>query len=109
VSDVFNVTAAWNAASYTPGQTMVAAISGGDVQSTNTSTTTTVGPVSIPIVAADGAKSTVSAPAVQITTTSQVATPESVVIDTTVPIVDNSPTPHVWTVAPNLLSISAVA
>jgi len=109
MSDTFNVTAAWNAQSYTAGQTIVGTISGSAVLTTTTTTVTTAGPVSIPIVAADGATSTVTIPAVQITTTTTTTTPESVVIDTSRPIVDSSPTPRTWVVAANGLSISAIA
>jgi hypothetical protein len=105
MSDAFNVTAAYNAPSYTQGQTITVTISGNDVLTTTT--TGTVGPVSIPIVAADGATGTVSIPAENVTLT--VTTPESVTIDTTRAIVDTSPTPRTWTVAANKLSISATA
>lgn len=104
-TDAFNVTASWNAQSYVPGNTIIGTISGNDVQTTTS--TETVGPVTIPIVAADGATSTVVVPAVQVTVTT--ATPESVVIDTSRPIVDSGPQPRTWVVAPNLLSISATA
>lgn len=109
MSDQFNVTAAWDKASYAAGQTITGTISGNDVLTTTTTTTGTAGPVAIPVVAADGAQSTVSIPAVQVTTTSTVATPQSVVIDTTRPIVDNGPAPRTWTVAANMLSITATA
>lgn len=104
-TDVFNVTASWNAPSYVPGDTIVGTISGNDVQTVVTQET--VGPVTIPIVAADGATSTVVIAAVQVTTTT--ATPESVVIDTTRAIVDSGLNPRTWVVASNLLSISATA
>ncbi len=75
MTDVFSVTATWDKASYTTGQTITGTISGGDVSTTTTTTTTTVGPVTIPVVAADGAKSSVSIPAVPVTTTTTVAHP----------------------------------
>lgn len=109
MTDVFSVTAAWNQASYTPGQTILGTISGSDVLTAPTTKQTTVGPVTIPIVAADGAQSTVSLPAIPVTTTTTTTTPESVVIDTTRPIVDNGPSPRTWTVSANKLSISATA
>lgn len=108
-SDVFNVTAAWSAPSYTTGQTITGTISGGDVLTTTTTTTQTVGPVTVPVVAADGAQSTVSLPAVPVTVTQTTTTPESVVIDTTRPIVDNGTPARTWTVSANKLSITATA
>jgi hypothetical protein len=105
MTDVFSVTASYDKASYIQGQLITATISGGDVQTSISSSQ--IGPLTIPLVAADGAISTVSMPAEQATVT--VATPESVVIDITKPIVDTSPTPRNWTVAANKLSISAVA
>lgn len=109
MTDAFSVTAAWNQASYTTGQTMTATISGNDVLTQTTTTQTTVGPITVPIVAANGAQSTVSLPAVPVTVTTTATTPESVVIDTTRPIVDNGATPRKWVVAANGLSISATA
>lgn len=109
MTDAFSVTAAWNQASYTTGQTIAGTISGGDVLTSTTTTQATAGPVTVPVVAADGAQSTVSFPAVQVTVTSTAATPESVVIDTTRPIVDNGTPPRTWTVSANLLSITATA
>jgi hypothetical protein len=108
-SDAFNVTATWSAGSYTTGQTITGTISGGDVLTKTTTTTETVGPVSVPVVAADGAQSTVSLPAVPVTVTATTATPESVVIDTTRPIVDSGATPRTWVVSANGLSITATA
>jgi hypothetical protein len=105
MADVFNVTASYDKTSYTQGQTITATISGGDVQTVGSQSQ--IGPLTIPLVAADGATSTISMPAEQATVT--VATPESVVIDTTKPIVDTSPTPRTWTVSANKLSISSVA
>lgn len=107
--DAFNVTAAWSASSYTSGQTITGTISGGDVLTKTTTTTSSVGPVSVPVVASDGAQSTVTLPAVPVTVTATTATPESVVIDTSRPIVDSGPTPRKWVVAANGLSISATA
>lgn len=109
MSDVFSVTAAWSQPSYTAGQTMVGTISGGDVLTQTTTTTETVGPVTVPIVAADGAQSTVSLPAVPVTVTATTTTPESVVIDTSRPIVDNGTPARTWVVSANKLSITATA
>jgi hypothetical protein len=107
--DAFNVTAVWNQPSYTAGQTIIGTISGGDVLTTTTTSQETVGPVTIPIVAADGATSVVTLPAVQVAVTTTTATPESVVIDTTQPIVDSGTPARTWVVAANKLSISAIA
>ena len=109
MSDVFNVTAAWDKASYTAGQTITGTISGADVLTSTTSVVENVGPVTIPIVAADGATSTVSVPAVAVTVTSTTTTPESVVIDASRPVVDSGVPPRVWVVSANKLSITAVA
>jgi len=105
MTDVFSVTAAYDKPSYNKGDTITVTISGGDVLTTIT--TVQIGPLAIPVVAADGAVSTVTVP--QTTATQTVATPESVTIDTTKPIVDTSPTPHTWAVSANKLSISTVA
>lgn len=63
----------------------------------------------IPIVAADGAQSTVTLPTVQGTVTTTTTSPESVLIDTTRPIVDNGPNPRNWVVSADRLSITATA
>lgn len=103
--DVFNVTASYDKASYTQGQTITVTIAGNDVLTVGS--TSQVGPLTIPLVAADGATSSIVMPAEQATITT--VTPESVIIDTTKPIIDTSPTPRVWAVAANKLSISAIA
>jgi hypothetical protein len=105
MTDVFSVTGAWDKASYMAGQTITGTISGGDVLTTTT--TANVGPVTVPVVAADGTQSTVSFPVVPVTVTT--TTPESVVIDTTRAIVDNGVPPRVWVVSANKLSITATA
>lgn len=105
MTDVFNVTASYDKTTYTQGQTITATIAGSDVL-----TTTTVGqagPLTIPVVAADGAISSVILGSVPVTLS--IVANESVVIDTTRTIVDTSPTPRVWTVSANKLSITAVA
>jgi hypothetical protein len=105
MADVFNVVGTYNATSYVAGQTITVTISGNDVLSTTT--VGQIGPIGIPLVAADNATSVLNIP---LTTVSVVtSTPESVVIDTTKPIVDTSPTPRTWVVAANKLSISATA
>ena len=105
MTDTFNVTAAYDQQSYTAGQTITVTISGNDVETQTL--TGQIGPLAIPVVAADGATATVSLPQTTVTVTT--ATPESVVIDTTRPIVDTSPTPRTWTVSANKLSITATA
>lgn len=107
--DQFNVTATWDKPSYNKGDTITGTITGSDVLTTTTTTQGTAGPVAVPLVAADGATTTANFPAVPVTITTQVATTESVVIDTTRPITDSSPTPRTWTVSPNKLSITATA
>jgi hypothetical protein len=111
MSDVFSVTAAWDKTSYNAGDTITGTISGGDVSTTTSPPTTqTVGPVTVPIVAANGAMATAVYPAVVVNFPGvTTATPESVVIDTTRPIVDNGVPPRVWVVSANKLSITAVA
>jgi hypothetical protein len=109
MTDAFSVTAAWNQTSYTAGQTITATISGGDVLTTTTTSAVNVGPITIPVIAADGAQSTVTLPAVPVTVTNTVATPESVVIDTSRAIVDSGTPPRTWVVSANKLSITATA
>lgn len=103
--DVFNVTAAYDKPSYTGGEIITVTISGNDVFTQTV--TGQVGPITIPVVAADGAQSTVTIG--QTTASVVTSTPESVVIDTSRPIVDTSPTPRVWVVSASKLSITATA
>jgi len=105
MSDQFNVTAAYDKPSYVGGETIKITISGDDVVTTTQQSQ--IGPLVIPLVAADGAKTTITAPAEQATVTT--VQHESVTIDPAVPIVDNSPTPRVWTLSADKLSITAVA
>jgi hypothetical protein len=109
MTDTFSVTASWSQSSYTAGQTITATIAGGYVLTAVTTTNSTVGPVVIPLVAADGSRSTVTLPKTTAAVTTTVTTPESVVIDTTVPILDSSPTPRTWVVSASKLSITATA
>jgi len=106
MTDTFNVTAAYNKPSYTAGEAIIVTIAGNN---THTGVTTTlIGPISIPLVAQpSGATSTISVP--QTTGSTTATTIEAVTIDTTRPIVDTSPTPRIWTVSTNKLSITAVA
>ena len=105
MTDTWNVSAAYDKPSYVGGDTIKVTISGNDVLTTTT--TSQIGPLTIPLVAADGAKTTINVPAEQATVT--VTTPESVTIDTSVAIVDTSPTPRVWTISADKLSITATA
>jgi hypothetical protein len=107
--DVFSIIATWNQVSYTAGQTITGTISGGDVQTTTTVSTVNAGPVTVPVVAADGVQSTVTFPVVPVSVTTTTTTPESVVIDTTRPIVDSGVPPRVWTVSADKLHITATA
>jgi hypothetical protein len=111
MTDVFSVTASWDKASYNAGDMITGTIAGGDVSTTTTGATTqTVGPVTVPIVAANGATATVVFPAVVADFPgTTVATPESVVIDTTRAIVDSGTPARSWVVSANKLSITAVA
>ena len=105
MTDVFNVTGSYDKPAYNKGDTITITITGGDVLTTTT--TGQIGPVAIPLVAADGATSILNIPQTTVAVTT--STPESVVIDTSKPIVDTSPTPRTWTVSSNKLSITAVA
>lgn len=106
MSDDFSgVKAAWDKTAYNNGDVITGSISGSDVQTVVAQSS--AGPVVVPLVAADGAKSTITIPSVPVTVTT--VTPESTVIDTSVPIVDNGPNPRQWTVSANKLSITATA
>jgi hypothetical protein len=105
MTDTFNVTASYDKPSYNQGDTITATISGGDVLTQTVQGQ--IGPVALPLVASDGAQDTLNLPQTTVTVTT--ATSESVVIDTTRPIVDTSPTPRTWTVSANKLSITATA
>ena len=108
MSDTFNVVATWSQNSYSTGETAVATISGDAVVTQTVTITSTLGPITLPIVAADGAQSEVVVPAVdhQVVTTN--VSSESVTIDVTRPIVDSGPNPLTWVVSADKLSISAV-
>jgi hypothetical protein len=107
--DVFSVTAAWvypaGKTSYTTGDVMKFVISGGDVLTQTTTSNATLGPFSAPLVAADGATSTVNVPATSVTVTTTTSTPESVKMSG--PPTD--PSGRVWTVAADGLSATATA
>lgn len=105
MTTAFNVTAAYDKQLYMQGEKITVAITGNATSSVTSQIQ--AGPLAIPIVAADGTKSTVSTPAVPITITSN--TPQAVVIDTTRPIVDSSATPHTWAVSTDKKSITATA
>jgi hypothetical protein len=104
MSDVFNVTGAYDKPSYTEFDTITVKISGGDVQTTTVQGT--AGPLVVPIVAADGAKTTINVPAVPVSITTVL--PESVVIDKSAgPITDAAG--RVYTVSADGLSLTAPA
>lgn len=105
MADTFNVTASYDKTSYNQGDTIKVTISGGDVLTTTV--TGQAGPLVIPVVAANGSVSSITLGSVPVTLT--VVTPESVVIDTSKPIVDTSPTPRTWVVSADKLSITATA
>ncbi len=101
--DKFNVTGSWDKASYNGGDTITGAISGSAVKSTTTNST--VGPVTVPLVAADGSKTTITFPAVPAVITTVQS--ESVVIDTSQPIVDNGPLKLAFTATADKLHMTA--
>jgi len=107
-TDTFNVTAAWNQESYATGQTAIVTISGEDVVTQTATLETTIGPLTIPVIASDGATSDVIVAAIKALVVTTTATSESVVIDTSRPIVDSGSNPRVWQVSADKLSISAV-
>lgn len=110
MTDTFNVTASYDKASYNIGDTITVTISGVDVVTTTSNTVTQAGPLQIPVVnPTDGAQSVVNIDSVPVTTTVTVAANDSVVIDTTRPIVDTSATPRTWTVSNTGLFITATA
>lgn len=107
LTEQFNVTAAWDKASYATGDTPRATISGSAVATTTTTSQVMLGPITIPIVDANQQPGTVQLAAVPAMLSQIVATPESVTIDPSRPIVDNGPNPLVWTVGADKLSIVA--
>ena len=112
MSDVFNVTAAWSKPSYDVGETMVGTISGTNTHTTDpTIITETAGPIDIPVIAQpSGSQSVVNLPTVNVIhTIPGIATTETVVIDTSRPIVDNGLQKRTWVVSADLKSISATA
>ena len=105
MGDTFNVVASYNQASYTAGQIIKITISGNAIQTIVSQSQ--IGPLVIPIIAADGVTSTISMPSEQASITTTI--PQAVVIDTALPIVDTSSTPRVWAVSTDKLSITAIA
>ena len=105
MTDTFNVTGSYDKPSYLGGDTIKITISGDDVLTDMVQSQ--IGPIVIPIVAANGAQSTITMPAEMATVTT--VSHQSVTIDPSRQIVDSSPTPRVWTISADKLSISAVA
>lgn len=101
MTDTFNVTAAYDKASYNKGDTMTLTISGGDVLTTG-GTTAPVS-VSITITAADGATNVITASGSSVTSPGT-ATPQSVKMTS---IADTSG--RVWSIATSGLTATAVA
>lgn len=99
-SDQFNVTAAITPVSPKTGDTLTLTISGGDVQTTETSGS--IGPLSLSLTAADGSTSTLTVDAVPYTLVT--STPESVKITSI-----SDPTGRAWTVAAGGLTATATA
>lgn len=109
MTDTFSVTAAWvypsGQTSYKTGDLMKFVITGGDVLTTTTTSNATLGPFTAPLVAADGATSTVNVPATSVTVSTTTSTPESVRMSG--PPTD--PSGRVWTVSADGLSATATA
>jgi hypothetical protein len=106
MADVFNVTASYDKPSYVGGDTITITISGDDVVTETTQSM--IGPLVIPLVnPSNGSTSIINVPSEIATVTT--TTSESVVIDTSQPIVDSSATPRVWTVSGNKLFITSIA
>lgn len=102
MTDTFNVTAAYDKASYKNGDIISVAISGNDVLTVVTQSQ--AGPLTLHLTAADGATQDITLPSVPVSVTT--TTPESVVISG---ITDNGPAPRTWTVAANGLTATATA
>lgn len=100
--DTFNVTAAYDKASYNTGDTMKVSISGDDVLTQ--SVTLSAGPLTLGIKAADGATETITVPATTVLGTT--STPESVVITS---VTDSGTPPRTWTIDPSGLFATATA
>ena len=79
MTDTFNVTAAFDKASYNAGDTMKVTITGDDVLTQQVQTTQTE-TVTVSIVAADGATTTVGPVSAPVVTTTTTTTHESVKI-----------------------------
>lgn len=111
MTDIFSVTASWvypsGQTSYNVGDTMKFVIAGGDVLTQTITTVATLGPYTVPLIAEDGATSTIIVPATSVNVTTTTTTPESVKIDASVPISD--PSGRNWTVSPDGLSATAIA
>ena len=103
MTDTFNVTAAFDKASYNAGDTMKVTITGDDVLTQQVQTTQTE-TVTVSIVAADGATTTVGPVSAPVVTTTTTTTHESVKIAS---IGDASG--RTWTVDPSGLFATAVA
>lgn len=105
----FNVVATWDKTNYAPGDIMTGTISGDDVHTITTIVDETVGPVIVPVKSEDGDTWSVTLDSKTIPVPHTTTTHDSVVIDTSVPIVDNGPNPLHWVVSANKLSITATA
>jgi hypothetical protein len=106
MADQFNVTAAYDKPSYVGGDTIKVTISGDDV--VTSVATVQIGPLAIQVInPSDGVTQIINAPAEQATITT--VAHNSVIIDTSVPIIDSSTAPRVWTPSTDKLSITSVA
>lgn len=105
-----NATGTWDKAGpYSPGDVITGTISGDDVHTVTTIVNETFGPVIVPVKAEDSDTATVTFDAKTVAVPVTTTTKDSVVIDTSVPIVDNGPNPKKWVVSANKLSITATA
>lgn len=105
MADQFNVTAAYDKASYSQGETIRLTISGNYTR--DVVTQAQAGPIDLPIVSASGVKQRFVFPSVPVTQVTTVV--EGVTIDPSQPIIDSSPTPRAWTISADGKSITAVA
>lgn len=95
MSDVFNVTAAFDKTAYNGGEIAKVTISGDDVETITTVTNGKVGPLQLKITAENGAETMISVPEVDAAFSSTTTTHRSVRITE---VIDNGATPRFWTI-----------
>lgn len=104
MTDTFNVTAAYDKASYNQGDTITVTISGGDVLTQTVTTQAQSGLLALMLNAADGSSFSLPMQPITVNTTTTTATPESVKLTQ---VTDSSG--RVWTVGASGLSATAAA